>query len=247
MNWSLLVMIQYSCVKWRSWAKFGYHKQRRSVLAVWRRWGKELMVPDAWSPAEQGMKYLPFPFRWEGRTLIKVSCLHPHPSAASSLHYALKLFKELSPSGTGSWGNLYNMSVEFSLDENGWGRNEHFWHMWESSFLLMRETPVAPGRLHMQWLLEWLNFPILVAPSRRVLVQHGQVVVHLAASALVSECTAAGGRILNALITFVFEGHISHTGKRHSVRVCPFKNGNSLMAHAQCDLQLVVHCCGNLF
>lgn len=137
------------------------------------------MVPDAWSPAEQGMKYLPFPFRWEGRTLIKVSCLHPHPSAASSLHYALKLFKELTPWGNGSWGNLYNMSVEFSLDENGWGRNEHFWHMWESSFLLMRETPVATGRLHMQWLLEWLNFQILVPPSRRVLVQHGQVVVHV--------------------------------------------------------------------
>lgn len=62
----------------------------------------------------------------------------------------------------------------------------------------------------------------------------------LAASVLVSECTAAGRKILNALIIFVFEGHISHTRKRHSVRVCLFKNGNSLMAYAQYDLQLVV-------
>ena len=65
------------------WARFGYYEisqTRASYLEKMRT--ISLMVPNAWNPAEQGMKYLPSPFRWDGRALIKISYLHFHLSTS---------------------------------------------------------------------------------------------------------------------------------------------------------------------
>lgn len=66
-----------------SWAKFGYYEISQTSVSflVWMR-NISLMGPDTWSSAEQGMKYLPSLFRWERRTLIKISYLHFHPSTS---------------------------------------------------------------------------------------------------------------------------------------------------------------------
>lgn len=67
-----------------SWSRFGYYEisqTRASCLEKMRT--ISLMVPNAWNPAEQGMKYLPSPFRWDGRALIKISYLHFHLSTSS--------------------------------------------------------------------------------------------------------------------------------------------------------------------
>ena len=71
------------CVWPESWARFGYYEisqTRASCLEKMRT--ISLMVPNAGNPAEQGMKYLPFPFRWDGRALIKISYLHFHLSTS---------------------------------------------------------------------------------------------------------------------------------------------------------------------
>lgn len=77
------VSLGVHCVEWESWAKFGYYKISQPVLAFWRSWKISLLkMRHETLEALHSRKYSPSPFRWEGRTFIKISYLHFIPSVS---------------------------------------------------------------------------------------------------------------------------------------------------------------------